>query len=280
MKLKAKSYLIVTAIAVVALAGCATGPASKQEQSAAAARVLAAYDVPDLLAQAAPAVAQSLDKNLPDAVGAAERKRLQNAIRAAYDPVVLQNDVAARLREKAAESGHQNALVEAAAKLETPLAERMIGLESTTGRDNFAEDFKAFVQQPATEARQRRLDQIRTLAESMQIIDLQTAFNATLLEAMLHVRNAASDAEYQVEPARLDRMIESTRGNIDSKLQQRVPLMLLYVFRDVDDATLASYLELQTSPELVWTNRALKESIVGTLEAAGEKMVSNYNQGG
>ena len=43
------------------MTGCATGPADKAAQESAADRVLAAYDVPDLLAQAALAVTHRIN---------------------------------------------------------------------------------------------------------------------------------------------------------------------------------------------------------------------------
>ena len=56
VKPQVKCYLISVLMAALLLAGCATGPADKQAQSNAADRVMAAYDVADLLDQAAPAV--------------------------------------------------------------------------------------------------------------------------------------------------------------------------------------------------------------------------------
>ena len=276
MKPQAKSYLITVFMGALLLAGCATGPAGKQAQTSASNRVLAAYEVPDLLAQAAPAVSQSLDKNLPDDVSDTDRQRLRDVVFDAYDPQALQADVAENLREQARTDGREPALVAAAEALDTPLATKMIGLESTTGEANFAQNFKAFVDQPATERRKARLRQIDSLAQDMQIIELQTGFNVTLLEAMIRARNAASGPQHQVDAPRIEQMVAKTRGNIEGKLEQRVPLMLLYVYRDVSNAELESYVQLQSRPELVWTNQALKKSIIDALSDAGERVASNF----
>ena len=278
MKPQAKSYLITVFMGALLLAGCATGPAGTQAQTSASNRVLAAYEVPDLLAQAAPAVSQSLDKNLPDDVADADRQRLRDVVFEAYNPQTLQADVAENLREQASSTGNQQALVVAAEQLDTPLATKMIGLESTTGQANFAQDFKAFVNEPATARRKERLRQIDALAQDMQIIELQTGFNVTLLEAMIRGRNAASAPEYQVDQPRIDQMVSETRGNIEGKLEQRVPLMLLYVYRDVSDAELQSYVQLQDRPELVWTNQALKTAIIDALSNAGERVAENFQK--
>ncbi|WP_353110588.1 hypothetical protein [Salinisphaera dokdonensis] len=278
MKPQAKSYLITAFMGALLLAGCATGPAGTQAQTSASNRVLAAYEVPDLLAQAAPAVSQSLDKNLPDDVADADRQRLRDVVFEAYNPQTLQADVAENLREQASSTGNQQALVVAAEQLDTPLATKMIGLESTTGQANFAQDFKAFVNEPATARRKERLRQIDALAQDMQIIELQTGFNVTLLEAMIRGRNAASAPEYQVDQPRIDQMVSETRNNIEGKLEQRVPLMLLYVYRDVSDAELQSYVQLQDRPELVWTNQALKTAIIDALSSAGERVAENFQK--
>lgn len=277
MKPQAKSYLIGVLMTALLLAGCATGPTGQQAQTSASNRVLAAYEVPDLLAQAAPAVNQSLDKNLPDEIGTTERERLRAAVLEAYDPEKLQADVAERLRDKAGGNDKQRALVAAAEALETPLATRMIGLEATTSQAGFADKFRAFVDQPATDKRKRRLRQIDALTEHMQIIELQTQFNVTLLEAMIRARNAVSPSEFQVDESRIERMVTDTQGNIRSQLDKRVPLMLLYVYRNVSDAELQEYAELQGQPDLVWTNAALKNAIVDTLAAAGERVAENFN---
>ncbi|WP_353180430.1 MULTISPECIES: hypothetical protein [unclassified Salinisphaera] len=277
MKLQAKSYLIVAMMAAAVLTGCATGPADKAAQESAADRVLAAYDVPDLLAQAAPAVTQSLNQNLPDDVDAATRSTLRDAVYEAYDPATLQQDVLDRLRDAAAKDDQQRALTMAADALHTPLATRMISLESATGDPNFAENFKAFVDQPATDERKQRLRQIDLLAKHMQIVELQTDFNVTLLEAMIRARNVASAEEYRVDNSRVEQMVAETRANIGNKLEQRVPLMLLYVYRNVEDSTLADYAALQGQPELVWTNQALKSAIIDTLAAASDRVTENFN---
>ena len=221
MKPQAKSYLIGVLMAAAVLAGCATGPADKAAQESAADRVMAAYDVPDLLAQAAPAVTQSLNQNLPDDVDTTTRSALRDAVYEAYDPQTLQQDVLDRLRDAAARDDQQRALMSAADALHTPLATRMIALESATGDPDFAANFKAFVEQPATPERKERLRKVDMLAENMKVVELQTDFNVTLLEAMIRARNEASAAEYQVDNSRVEQMVAETRADIFAPRTQR-----------------------------------------------------------
>jgi hypothetical protein len=94
---------------------------------------------------------------------------------------------------------------------------------------------------------------------------------------MIRARNAASAAEYQVENSRVEQMVAETRNNISAKLEQRVPLMLLFVYRNVEDSTLSEYAELQGQPELVWANQALKNAIIDTLAAASDRVTDNFN---
>lgn len=274
-----KSYLITAMAAAVMLAGCASGPTGEPAQTSAANRVLEAYDVPDLLAQAAPAVNQSLDKNLPDDTGAAERERLRNAVFQAYAPDALYADVTQRLRSAADADGSKRELASAADALNTPLAQRMISLESVTGDDSFASSFASFMEQPASDNRKARLRIIDALADDMQIIQLQTAFNVTLLETMIRSRNAVVDSEQQVDEEQVESMLSNTRSGIRGQLEQRVPQMLLYVYRDVDDADLQAYADLQSQPDMVWTNRAVENAIIASLSAAGEKVPAAYNTG-
>lgn len=279
MKLQTKSYLITAMAAAILLAGCASGPTGEPAQTSAANRVLEAYDVPDLLAQAAPAINQSLDKNLPDDTSQADREQLRSAVYAAYAPDALYADVAQRLRSAADAEGHKRDLASSADELNAPLAQRMISLESVTGDENFAASFNSFMEQPASDNRKARLRIIDALADNMQIVQLQTAFNVTLLETMIRSRNAVVDSAQQVDETQVERMLTNTRSGIRGQLEERVPQMLLYVYRDVDDATLQSYADLQSQPDLMWANRAVENAIIASLSAAGKKVPAAYSTG-
>ncbi|ROO24529.1 hypothetical protein SAOR_15170 [Salinisphaera orenii MK-B5] len=279
MKPLAKSYLMMALAAALTVTGCASGPTGEQAQTAASNRVIEAYNVPDLLAQAAPAVVESLENNVPDSVSQAERQRLRDAVYDVYAPEKLQAGVAERLRERAAEADRKPALASAADKLAAPLATRMIELESAAGSDDFAEGFRAFVDQPATEARKQRLRIIDGLADDMEVISLQTEFNVTLLRGMIKGRDAVVDPAQQASDSRVEQMVSNTREGIRDQLEQRVPLMLLYVYRDVDDATLQQYADLQAESDMTWTNQALRQAITDTLAAAGERIPEQMNAG-
>ncbi len=275
MKALRKSYWIMFAAAAL-VAGCAAGPQQGASVDAAQ-RVLDAYDVPDLLAQAGPVVSESLSNNLPGEVDTQTRERLRMIIADVYEPQKLTADVVARLQARAEQAGREAALAEAAEALASPLAARMIGLESVAGNDGFADGFNAFIRQPVDERRKARLRTVNTISQNMSVVELQTSFNLTLLEAMVRARNAATGAEYQVTEQEIQRMLGNTRQGIRSRLREQVPLMLLYVFRNVEDSVLDSYAELQSRPALVWTNQALTEAIQGALEAAGEKIPERLN---
>jgi len=279
VKLQTKSYLITAMAAAILLAGCASGPTGEPAQTSAANRVLEAYDVPDLLAQAAPAINQSLDKNLPDDTSQADREQLRSAVYAAYAPDALYADVAQRLRSAADAEDHKRDLASSADELNAPLAQRMISLESVTGDENFAASFNSFMEQPASDNRKARLRIIDALADNMQIVQLQTAFNVTLLETMIRSRNAVVDSAQQVDETQVERMLTNTRSGIRGQLEERVPQMLLYVYRDVDDATLQSYADLQSQPDLMWANRAVENAIIASLSAAGKKVPAAYSTG-
>ena len=259
------------------LAGCAAGPTGKPAQTTAAQQVLKAYHVPDLLAQAAPAVSRSLDKNLPDTVSTSDRQRLSRVVSEAFEPQALQQDIVERLRERAAESNHEKELASAADKLSSPLATRMIGLESVAGNENFAQGFNSFVNQTATDARKRRLRLIDGLVADMQVVELQTNYNVILLQSMIRGRNAAVSEQNRVDDAQVERMISNTRQGIRDKLQEQVPLMLLYIYRNVDDADLQQYADLQAKPDMLWTNDALVQAITETLRAAGNDIPEQFN---
>lgn len=279
MKLLSGSYLIAALAAVLLVTGCASLSGGEAARTEAANRIIQAYDVPELLAQAAPAVMKSLDNNLPDDVGSDDRQRLDRIVKDAYTPLALRQDVVQRLSTQAVEAGHESALGKAADALESPLAQRMIGLEGSVSDQDFAQGFNSFIDKPASDARKKRLKVIDALAGDMQVVDLQTNFNLTLLESMIRARNAVVDSSQQVDEPQVKRMLSNTRAEIHGKLEQQVPLMLLYVYRDVNEATLQQYADLQSRPALDWVNSALERAITQSLASAGDPIPDRYEEG-
>lgn len=279
MKPLAKSYRI-TLLAVFALliAGCANMPSGhpQAKQAGAARRVVAAYQVGGLLAQAEPVVSGSLTRNLPAAVSVSDRDRLDAIVRSAYAQAALRGAVIDRLRQAAQASGHAKQLASAADSLETPLAQRMIALQNKITDSGFSDKFGAFVKQPAGSERGQRLKIVKKLAANLRITALQTEFNMTLLESMIRSRNAVVAPDQRVDDAHIKRIIANTRAAIHTKLHQQVPMMLLYVYRKVDTATLRHYAALQSRPDMVWTNRALEQAIVKTLAVASRSIPHKF----
>ena len=273
-----KAYLTVAALTFAALAaGCALGPPSQQAQTSAASQVVDDYKVSGLLAQSGPAISDSLSRNLPDSVDDAQRQALDAAVARTYDPQRLRNTVVSRLADAAATSDNQKYLINAAAELNKPLPQRMIGLESRVADPNFGDGFQAFQDNPATPERQQRLEIIEQLSDDMVVGDLQTDFNVALLESMIAARNDVVSPDEQVDAAQKQRIIANSRDGIRAKLNQQVPRMLLYVYRDVDTKTLQQYADLQHQPFMVWSNKALANAVTSTLADAGPRVAQNLS---
>jgi len=273
-----KAYLTVAALTFAALAaGCALGPPSQQAQTSAASQVVDDYKVSGLLAQSGPAISDSLSRNLPDSVDDAQRQALDAAVARTYDPQRLRNTVVSRLADAAATSDNQKYLINAAAELNKPLPQRMIGLESRVADPNFGDGFQAFQDNPATPERQQRLEIIEQLSDDMVVGDLQTDFNVALLESMIAARNDVVSPDEQVDAAQKQRIIANSRDGIRAKLNQQVPRMLLYVYRDVDTKTLQQYADLQHQPFMVWSNKALANAVTSTLADAGPRVSQNLS---
>jgi hypothetical protein len=268
----------LAALAGVALmlAGCAILPIGQHTQTNAANRVSAAYQVSDLLAEAAPAVSQSLKKNLPKTISTAQRNRLRRIVANAYATQTLRRGVVERLKRKATQTQHAKQLAAAADTLEKPLVQHMIRLERNVTQPDFRQGFKAFVKQPTGARRKRRLTIVRQIAAHMQVVALQTGFNITLLASMIRARNAVGGKNARMSNAQIKRILSNTRTAISAKLRQRVPLMLLYVYRNVDTRTLQQYADLQAQPAMIWTNRALAQAIVNTLATASQSIPQQF----
>ncbi len=271
MKWARRCYLIASLLALAFLAaGCALHPG--QAERAAARHLVAVYQVSALLAQAAPAVSGSLNRNLSQSVALDRRRRVDRLVNRVFAPSPLVDDTVRRLSKSARDQGRTRDLARAAAWLDKPLARRMIALERKVGQPGFARRFKKFTNEPAGDQRKRRLKIVDQLVHDMHLADLQTRFNITLLGAMIRARNLALGAGARVDETQIRRILSDTRVGLHRKLEQQLPLMLLYVYRNVDTDTLERYAALQHRSAMVWVNDALVQSIGGTLEAAGRSI--------
>jgi len=278
VKLRTIGYFIITALATMLLVGCSalqSLSAGSGSDDTAATQIIDAYNVSRLLGQADNVLTRSLMDQLPDEVDADQRQRIRAAINSALRTSELTTDVRQRLVQQARSEGHERDLMAAATQLQSPLATRMLKLQSNAGQQGFADDYNAFMQQPLNARRKARLQQIRTLMQNMGIIDVQSAFQLTLLKAMVATRNAATSAAYNIDQATLQALVDNNRTTLRNQMQEQVPLILLYVYRDIDDDTLQSYVEMQSSPALVWVNQALVKAIQQTLAAAGQNIPGN-----
>ncbi|KEZ76386.1 hypothetical protein [Salinisphaera hydrothermalis] len=275
MKWARRCYLIVLLLALALVAtGCALHPA--QEDRAAARHLVSVYNVSALLAQAAPAVSGSLNRNLPHSVALARRHRVDRLVNRTFAPSALVDDTVRRLAQAARQQGRTRDLVRASSALDQPLVRRMMALERKVGQPGFASAFKQFQNEPAGKQRKRRLRLMDQLVRDRHLAALQTRFNVTLLGAMIRARNLAVGPGARVDETQIQRILSSTRAGLQRKLAQQLPLMLLYVYRDVDTDTLERYVALQHRSATVWVNKALVRSIGRTLEAAGRSIPESF----
>lgn len=268
-----RCYLIAPLLALaVVLAGSGCALQRRQSAATAAQQLASAYRMSALLAQAAPAVSGSLNRNLSQSVDLARRKRVDVLVNRAFAAAPLQAGAVRRLAARARREGRTKDLVQAAVWLDQPLARRMVALERKVGEPGFRRGFKDFVAQPAGDQRKRRLQIVDQLAGDMHLADLQTRFNITLLGAMIRARNLAVDGANRVDESQIRRILSNTRTGLHRKLAQQLPLMLLYVYRNVDTATLERYAAFEHRPAMVWVNQAVVRAIGETLEAAGRSI--------
>ncbi|HET7371618.1 MAG TPA: hypothetical protein VFK45_12370 [Gammaproteobacteria bacterium] len=271
MKRARRCYRIASLLALAFFtAGCALHPAA--DNRAVARHLASICQVSALLAQAAPAVSGSLNRNLPQSVPLARRRRVDRLVNQAFAPAPLQADAIRRLAATARRQGRSDDLARAAEGLDKPVAQRMTGLARKVGEPGFKRGFEQFIRQPAGAQRKRRLRIVDRLVDDMHLADLETRFNITLLGAMIRARNLAVAPAKRVDETQIQRILSNTRTGLHRKLEQQLPLMLLYVYRDVDTDTLERYAALQHRPAMVWAHATLVQSVGAALEAAGRSM--------
>lgn len=271
MKWSGRYYLIL--LLPLLFTGCAL---QLGQQQSPAERLVSIYRIPALLAQAAPAATESLNRNLPSSASASTRKRLDHLLSRKFAPAKLHADVIHRLQKKADAAGRNDDLRRAANWLDEPLARHMIALERNIDQPGFLQAFKQFADQKADSRRKQRLLIVRGLADNLQLAQLQTDFNVTLLSAMIRTRNIALTATQKVDNSQIQQTLSDTRHDLLNKLKQRLPLMLLYVYRDVATAKLKHYAALQSRSAMAWANHAIAQSVADALKAASRRIPKNH----
>lgn len=263
------------AILAAAVAGCALIDTAADERRAAV-RVIEAYRLDSMLQQAAPIVTDAVMGNLPAGPDKAARERLRRAIADVYDAQTLKSVMAERLVAWAESQRRADELHTAADQLETDLAADMIAREDSAGDEDFNKGFQEFLDRPATDASDREMDRMRALAEDLQLVDLQTAFNLGMMQGMILAKNTVVSDDYSISPSSERMMLEETRGGLQRRLNQQIPVMLMYVYRDVGESRKAAYAELQHAEALRWVNGALADALETALKAAAERIPKRY----
>lgn len=264
-------------LAVLLLAGCGIGgPGGDAPAHEAAHSIIVTYQVPAMLAQAAPIISDSLKSNLPAQVDAQRRQQLQKAVRAAFDSDRLTADLTRRLQAAAEDGGKTDDLVHAAETLDAKLPRRMIALEDAAADEDFAKGFREFLQSSPPDDGEPRMQHVRKLARNMQLVELQTGFNVGMLRGMVRARNAAAPEAYRTSDETMRRMIKETRDGMHQRLNGQLPIMLFYAYREVPDAKVAEYDRLQSDPALQWVNGQIARAVEQTLSGAAEDVAERY----
>ena len=277
--MKRNSILIVFIAGLLVACGQDKAPAQAQTQSSPAAdRILAAYRVRGMLGQAEPIISDALLANLPAAVSKQERELLQKAVSEAYAPEKLLAQVSQNLNQAAKESDHSAYLTEAAQALESDLAQRMVALDDAAASDEFADAFSEFLKEPIAEGSDERMQKMQALVEDLRLVELQTVFNIGMMRGMIVARNAASPEDYSMSQESADRMVKQTREGLQEHLNEQVPVMLFFAYREVEAEKLAEYVSLQDSEALQWVNQAMVKAIGSAFASAAQNVPKRYNE--
>jgi len=277
--MKRNVFLIVLLSAFLAACGQADTPAdSKAQNSPAAERVLAAYRLRGMLEQAAPIIGDALSANLPAAVSKQQRDQLLEAVDEAYAPGKLLAKVSQNLTQAAKSANNTAYLTEAAKALESDLAQRMVSLDEAAATNEFADDFAKFLEEPVAEGSDERMQSMQALAEDLNLVELQIVFNVGMLRGMIEARNAASPEDYSMSQESADTMVTQTREGLQGHLNEQIPVMLFFAYREVEDGKISEYKELQNSEAVRWTNEAMVKALGHAFAEAAKSVPKRYNE--
>jgi len=151
--------------------------------------------------------------------------------------------------------------------LADPVWQKLSKMERASSNPQNAQDMIAFAEanklQPAPADRIaliERLDQANRTSEFS--VNLKLAFFRSVFSAI----NPVMDADMKIDDEELIKMQEEVRKSITDDINKHVQLSYLYAFRNVDNAELESYIELNESDTNRDSNQQLTKAIINAID--------------
>jgi len=203
------------------------------------------------------------------------RRALAEALRQAYDPRRLEEDVRAALARSLA--GEEARLERALALMASPVARRMAELEEAAARPEAQAEMGRFLAglAAAPPPRERR-ELVRRVMAAQQAVEALLDLQEATFRGMVAAFNPALPPERRLEGAELAEALREMRRRSRPQVERFLEGSLLYTYREASDAELERYARLLERPEARWATRillaALEEAMGEAARRAGQAM--------
>lgn len=210
-----------------------------------------------------------------DVLDTKDYQQLKAMMSTAFDANSLHHDVTQSWQKQS----NDKMFIQWLARLQSPLFVKMSRLEQQASSDAefkgmlaFAEDLKA---KPATPARQKliaRLDGVTAGGE------LALRGQLAVLGAFLKAINPSLPTNKQLSETKLQKILDSTRAQIEPSIHEIALLTHLYTYRSVSDEDLRAYIALYESEPGKWFMQLNRESIMSALASASQRATKLIEQ--
>lgn len=213
-----------------------------------------------------------------DVLASKDYQELKSILNSAFDAKQLHQDVTQTWRKRFQAERFETW----SAQLQSPLFTKMSRLELQVSSTQGFEDMMAFAERqkskPPTQSRQDLIARLDTATASSE---LAIRGQLAVLGAFLKAINPSLPDNKQLNDTTLQKILDTTRAQIEPSLREIATITYLYTYRNVSDADLNSYVGAYESDVGKWFMQLNRDSISEALSAAtlrAKKLIEQHLQ--
>ncbi len=198
------------------------------------------------------------------------RARVQTAIRAAFDTRTMQRDALAHLKAHM-EPARANEVID---WLQTPFGLRVVHLEEAASEPEAMAKLEAYAASlPDRPPSAQRLVAIQRLNRAVRGTELMTEVLFTMTAATGRAVVSAMPEAGSMEE--LESQLASQRPALQMAAKNLMLTSMLFTYRELDDAELASYIEFLEAPTGQWYQTLTGDALLASLGNAAQRFASS-----
>jgi hypothetical protein len=250
-------------------AAAQTTKPSDSELGSQVAELLQLYGVNDTVEQI-PALLQAQLENGQSDYPPEVYTILRDAFAEAYRAQTLNQNIA-RYVEAHTDPNHLSA---ARIFLRTPLARKLIAMETQAAAGDTQEAMGAFAEQfdASTPEGHQRLQLIQALDQATGTTEVALKMTLETAGAVVRGVQPLLPEDKRLTEKEITDQLQSLEAQMQMTLRYGTWLSLLYTYREASDDELREYLSFAESAEGRWLNRTVGDALIAALRTAGEEV--------